>query len=346
MNRFEAVDALRLTALMLAAALPLASCSSDTGPVDGTRAYAHVEKFVSFGPRPPGSPARDTAAKYISDELRSYGLTPRDQKWSEKVEVYGKTAEYAFHNVWTEVPGRDPQNGPVLLLAAHYDTKLTGNHADETHNFDFVGAIDGGGASGVLLELARALSQRETPLVPNVWLAWFDGEECLEWNWKDEKSLFGSRYFAETMSKDKTLFPDGLAQRMKVMVLMDLIGDTQQKIDKDTRSMGKLLDIFLATAEEMGETDRMFEYESPMTDDHVPFKNRGVAVIDLIDFRWRTPAEWARVAQGVPGPATEYTAWWHTPLDTMDNVSADSLAFVGNLVWNALPRIEREFYGQ
>lgn len=345
MNGFRALDVplSRTSILGILAIVPLSltGCSGPKGPVDGTRAYAHVEKMVSFGPRPPGTPALNSAADYIGEQIQSLGLKPREQKWTEKVEVYGKPSELAFRNVWTEIPGKDPDNGPILLLAAHYDSKLCEGHPDPTHNFGFVGAIDGGGASGVLLELARVLKDRDN--VPNLWLVWFDGEEALEWNWTDDKAMFGSRHFAKTMSADKKLFPNGLAARMKAMVLMDLIGDRNQKIDKDTRSQSKLLEIFKIAADEMGESERMFEYESPMVDDHVPFKNRGVAVIDLIDFKWRTPAERMREVPNKPSEE-EYVAWWHTPLDTMDNVSADSLAFVGNLVHHALPAIEQQFY--
>jgi len=43
-------------------------------------------------------------------------------------------------------------------------------------------------------------------------------------------------------------------------------------------------------------------------------------------------------------PAASYFKVLRNPQDTMENVSADSLAFVGNLVWRALPHIEQKFY--
>jgi hypothetical protein len=42
----------------------------------------------------------------------------------------------------------------------------------------------------------------------------------------------------------------------------------------------------------------------------------------------------------MPAEGRKYTAWWHTAEDDMSNVSAESLDIVGNLVWQALPRIE------
>ena len=76
---------------------------------------------------------------------------------------------------------------------------------------------------------------------------------------------------------------------------------------------------------------------------------QGLKVIDLIDFRFRIPGDQPRTlprggTEPTP-PQGRYTAWWHTDKDTIDQVAPDSLAFVGNLVWRALPRIEQKFYG-
>jgi Zn-dependent M28 family amino/carboxypeptidase len=325
------------------------SCDGTDGPIDGQRAYAHAREIVSYGPRPPGSPALAKAGDYLVRQIRDLGLTPQEQTWQQSVEVYGKPVTLALRNVWTEVPGKDPENGPIVLLAAHYDSKLMQGHPDPAHNFEFVGALDGGATSGILLELARALHERkgkEGALAANVWIAWFDAEESLEYDWVNEKSLLGSRHFATTMAADKKRFPSGLSARLRVMVLLDLLGDHNWKIDRDTRSNAELADIFQAAAADLGLADRVFRYESPMYDDHVPFKDLGVSVIDLIDFRWRPPSEQAISAEqwkqrGVDAPAKgTYRAWWHTPDDKLDNVSADALAEVGNLVWHALPAID------
>jgi glutaminyl-peptide cyclotransferase len=256
--------------------------------------------------------------------------------------------------VWTEVPGKDPENGPIVLLAGHYDSKLTQGHPDPAHNFEFVGALDGGGTSGVLLELARALHDRKPgsdgAIDANVWIAWFDGEECLEFEWVNDKSLLGSRHFATTMAADKKRFPSGLSARLRAMVLLDLLGDVNFKIDKDTRSNAELADIFQAAAADLGIGKRVFVYESPMYDDHVPFKDLGVSVIDLIDFRWRAPSEWAISAEQwkqrniEKPPEGTYKPWWHTPDDKLDAVSADALGAVGNLVWHALPAIDKSVH--
>ena len=50
-------------------------------------------------------------------------------------------------------------------------------------------------------------------------------------------------------------------------------------------------------------------------DDHVAFLGRGYPAVDLIDFEY--------------GPQNAY---WHTPQDTMDKISEDSLLKSGKIV--------------
>ncbi len=341
MNGF-ATPARGFSTTLLLVASCLFSCNGSSGPFEGDRAYAHTAQIVGFGPRPAGSEALRKTADYIGEQLRTLGLTPREQTWEQEVTAYGKTRKLQLRNVWTEIPGKDPK-GPVLLIGAHYDSKICTGHPDPAHNFEFVGANDAAGSCGILLELARVLQTRDN--TPNIWLLWIDGEESQEFVWKGDTALLGSTHFVRTMSKDKNYFPNGFSERLKVMVLLDLLGDPNLKIDKDSKSDETLLEIFGKAAEQMGAEDKMFQYLSPMEDDHIPFKNFGVAPIDLIDFRWRYANDQARSGETAPAEGT-YTAWWHTEQDNLSNVSADSLGFVGNLVWHALPEIEKAFYSK
>lgn len=311
-----------------------AACGGYEGPVEGDRAFEKVEKLVSFGPRPAGSSALRSAASYIESEIKSLGLPARFQDFEDPEQAPG----VKFRNIWTEIPGKDPTAGPIILIGAHYDTKLAAGHSDPAHNFPFVGAIDGGGASGLLLELARVLRDRPNPIA-NLWLVWFDGEESIDWEWNDDRSLFGSRYFVRTMSADKILFPSNLGKRMRAMILMDLIGDRRIKLDRDGNSNKQLQDLFLEAAEKIGAQNKMYRFKSAFSDDHIPFRNAGVRVIDLIDFQYRTPSS---RSPDEPSDIARYVAWWHTAEDSLDKISPDSLEFVGDLVWTAIPMIEKD----
>ena len=54
---------------LLMAALVLSACGGSSGPVDGGKAYAHLQAMVGFGPRPFGSDALAKTADYIGGEL-------------------------------------------------------------------------------------------------------------------------------------------------------------------------------------------------------------------------------------------------------------------------------------
>jgi Zn-dependent M28 family amino/carboxypeptidase len=304
------------------------------GPVDGNRAMAHVAAMVALGPRPAGSAALLANRDYIKKHVASLGLKPETQDWTDPA------SGLRMHNVWTEIPGANPKSGPVLIFAAHFDTKICSGHEDQAHNFPFVGAIDGAGGSAVLLELAGHLGKRKN--VPNIWILWLDGEESIPWDWNKDNSraLHGSKYFVKTMSADKTRFPKGLKSRLKAFVLIDLIGSKNQKIDRDKASNGTLNDLFLEAATAMGEGDRMYESTSTMTDDHIPFKDAGIRVIDLIDFNYRAPDTSGNQQYTDP----RYEQWWHTAKDNLKAMDPKSLEFVGNLLWNALPLLEAKIY--
>ena len=320
-------------ALAAAAALLTAACGGSSGPVDGGKAYGHLQAFVGFGPRPFGSDALGRTADYIGGELQKLGVAMK------RHEVVHDKEKKTIRNLYAQIDGEDPQNGPILLIGAHYDTKLAEGHADAKCNFPFVGAIDGGGGPAVLIEVARALKARPQPPKCNVWLYWIDAEESIDWTWNDERALLGSKAFCAMLSKEKLL------SRVKAFVLIDLVGSKDWKIDRDGNSDTKLLDVFGAAAKAMGEDKRMYEFPSPADiqayrargvnwgtkDDHEVFKNYGVPSVLLIDFARRMPAE---------PKDPRFEQWWHTADDDLGAVDADALAFTGNLLLKALPDLE------
>lgn len=296
----------------------------------------YVEAMVKLNARPSGSASLLKCRDQIKAHLESIPLKVFEQEWWETDSVQKK--KIRMHNVWTEIPGDDPVNGPILMLCAHYDTKLCKGHpevAGEERNFEFVGAIDGAGGSAVLMELATHLAKRKND--PNIWILWVDGEESIPWTWNKDntQALHGSKHFVEVMSKDKKRFPKGLGARIKAFVLIDLIGSKNYKFDKDLASNSQLNAIFSKAAEQMGEQKRMNSNPSEMTDDHIPFRNQGVKVIDLIDFHFRQP-------KGARHP--DYQAWWHTAEDNLEAMDPAALAFTGNLIWTALPILEKEIF--
>lgn len=313
----------------------LTSCSSSagSGPVDGNKAMAHVKQLVACNPRPAGSPGLAKAADYLSAELKALGLNPQRDEFVHPQE------KITIRNVWAQIDGADPVAGPILVLGAHYDAKLAAGHKDEAHNFPFQGAIDGGGAPAVLLELARVLTKdpKYRPRV-NVWLYFIDGEESVDWEWNDAKALLGSKHFVKVMGEDQKLFPNGMRARMKAFVLLDLIGSRDFKIDRDTNSNDRLQNLFATAAGKMKAADRVYEFKSGITDDHNTFTNAGVPSVLLIDFEHRIPKHLQKRPNPTENP--RFHPWWHTAEDKIENMAPAALAFTGNLVLQAWPDLE------
>ena len=323
--------------------LLLAGCSGPKGPVDGGRANAHLQHLVGFGPRPFGSDALGKAADYITGELTKLGLKPQRQ------EVMHPTEKKLVRNLWVQIDGEDPAKGPILMFGAHYDTKLADGHSDAAHNFPFKGAIDGGGAPAVLLELARVLTQPEHKPKANVWLYWIDAEESLDWQWNDKRALLGSKEFCKMLAETKQL------ARVKAFVLLDLIGSKNWKIDRDGNSDAKLEDIFGRAAKAMGADELVYQYPTPqeiearrrqnqpwgITDDHMTFRGFGVPSVLLIDFDRRIPPQYQGLKAGQQGFVDpNFEQWWHTADDDLAATDPAALAFAGNLVMAAMPELQ------
>ena len=333
----------RLLAVTLAALLVPACGGGSKGPIDGARAMAHVQKFVGFGPRPFGSDALGKTADYIEAELKAMGLQLQRHEEMHKVE------QRLIRNLFVQIDGEDPKAGPVLVYAAHYDTKLTEGHSEASHNFPFVGAIDGGGGPAVLLEMARELKNRPNKPKVNIWLYWIDAEESLDFTWNDKRALLGSKAFC------KWLGENGSLKRLKAFVLLDLIGSKNFKIDRDGNSHSKLQEIFEAAGKAVGAPERVYEFPTAdelayykqrgvnwgTIDDHMTFSAYGVPSVLLIDFARRIPAHLQGLQDGQqPQVDPRFEQWWHTPDDDLAAMDPAALAFAGNLALAALPDLE------
>jgi glutaminyl-peptide cyclotransferase len=189
----------------------------------------------------------------------------------------------------------------VVLVSGHYDTKFF-------PNFRFVGANDGGSSTGLLLELARQLGRG--PREFTYWVAFFDGEEARE-TWTATDSLYGSRRMAVELYRAGRL--------PRAMIVVDMIGDRDLAIRREALSSPWLTDLIWETARRLGHGVHFLPETLPVEDDHAPFLRRGVPATLLIDFDYPP---------------------WHTADDTLDKVSARSLAIVGEVLLEALPAVE------
>ena len=199
----------------------------------------------------------------------------------------------AFVNLIATFPGKN--NAPSFLVCSHYDTKVF----DDVR---FVGANDGGSSTGVLLELARVLARRPD-LARKTELVFFDGEEAYE-SFSETDGLYGSRYFA------KDLAAQGKTKQFRGGVVLDMVGDRSLTITLPPDSPAEMARDIFAAADALNLRKYFTYFDRDIMDDHTPLNEAGIPTIDLIDFDF---------------------AAWHTPGDTMDKVSAESLRIVGTV---------------
>ncbi len=287
-----------MVAVALLALLGVAA-AGDARRVDGAAALRHVDRLVAIGPRVAGTPGGERARAYITGELKRLGVKT-DIRAFEADTPHGRMA---LANIVAVVPGR---RRDVILLGGHYDTKYF-------KEFRFVGANDGGSSAALLIELTRRLAA--TPREYTYWVVWFDGEEARV-AWTAADSLYGSRRLATELARDGRL--------PRAMILVDMIGDRDLGILRDTYSTPWLTNLLWAAAARLGHERHFLNTAMAVEDDHAPFLEAGVPAALLIDFDYPP---------------------WHTADDTLDKVSAQSLAIVGDVVLSALPAIERRLSG-
>jgi glutaminyl-peptide cyclotransferase len=305
---------MRLAARLSGAALLLAAaCLHAQQPAapafDGGRAYEHMRQMVAIGPRPAGSPGAAATRAYITKGLAAVGVKAEEQPFEADTPI----GRIKMVNLRATLPPTSPGAGTAgqgrIIVAGHYDTKLF-------REFRFVGANDGGSSTAFLIELARVLKARANP-VP-IELLFLDGEEATgEWLGKDH--TYGSRYYVEAARKAGTL------KSIRAMILVDMIGDRDLVIKRESYSTPWLTDIIWSAARRLGRPE-FSDVETTVEDDHLEFLEAGVPSVDIIDLEYYTRS--GEMA-------------WHSKDDTLENVAARSLQAVGDVLLAALPEIEK-----
>jgi Zn-dependent M28 family amino/carboxypeptidase len=217
-------------------------------------------------------------------------------------------------NFIVRLPGRKPG---VIVLGTHYETNYP------LRNINFVGANDGAATTGLLLaigdKLQAQIAQSKDHKIDgySVWLVFFDGEEAIQ-SWSRSDSTYGSRHLAAKWQRDGTL------NQIKAFMLADMIGDKDLDIQRESNSTQWLVALVGAAAKSFGYQKYFFQQDMPVEDDHLPFVERGVPSIDVIDLDY--------------GPNNSYH---HTAQDTLDKISARSLTIDGDVFLETIRLIDQ-----
>jgi hypothetical protein len=272
--------------VLAAVALTLAGCGGKSSQqaqaaglhadrFDRDRAFADLRHQVEMGPRP----ARSAAARELARWLRARLPHGRIEK---------------VRGGYENVVGRIGGPGKAIVVAAHYDTKdLPG----------FVGANDGAAGTAAVVELARALRAAPRPKgAPEIRFVLFDGEEATD----------DARPFEATGLRGSRAYAARHANELRALILLDFVAGRGMRIRREASSDPALWQQLREAARRAGAAGAFpAGTGAAITDDHVPFLNRGVPAIDLIQWPY---------------------ACWHEPCDDLGAVSQRSLDQTGETV--------------
>lgn len=308
---------LRSLALAGVVALAAGGCGDTAAPTrafDGNAAFAYAEQQVAFGPRVPGTDGHARMAAWLDSLLRTRADSVVSQRWTH-VTRGGDTLQLV--NLFASF---NPAASTRILFLAHWDTRPRSDGPAATpadSSKPVLGANDGASGVAVLLGIADALDS--VPPSIGVDLLFVDGEDYGDFFAEGRPDvLIGSRYYAANQLAPAPLYA----------VLFDMVGDRDLRISREGNSVigaPEVVDLVWKVAAEAGHAAVFVPFEgTTATDDHIELQRVGIRAIDLIDFSY--------------GPAN---GWWHSPEDTMDKISAQSLGIVGDVALRLVQEAER-----
>src|SRR5579871_751853 len=302
---------LLLPLFVLLAALPALAQKPATARFSGQAAYDLTKQYLDAAPhRWIGSPDHAKAEEFIKSHFAAEAA-----KGNFEVDSFSASTPAGLlpmRNFIVKYPGK--KDG-VIVLASHYETNYP------LKDTGFVGANDGAATSALLMEIGNYL-RAHPPEGYSVWLVFDDGEEAIR-SWSASDSLYGTRHLAARWSQNGTL------AKIKAFIVADMIADKDLNIDRDLNSTPALEDLLLQAAKNTGHSAYVFKNSTQVEDDHLPFKQRGVPVLDMIDIDY--------------GPHTSAMpdGYHHTPQDTIDKISTKSLQISGDLILEVIRLINQ-----
>jgi len=265
------------------------------GNFSAERAYDELVQLLDLGLRDSGTPGAKAAAEHIRQRLETQGVEAEIDAFEDRC----PKGDIIFRNVIGRIPGRGEG---IIVLGSHYDTKAGMGEG-------FEGANDSGSSTAVLIELGRLLAEGPR-LGPDVILAFFDGEECME-RYGPADGLHGSKRMVRQLQEE------GKIEEVQAMILLDMIGDRDLTVTIPRNVDPELVRRAFKAATEEGVRTQFSLYSFSVGDDHEPFLEAGIPAINLIDFHF--------------GSAPGRNDYWHTPEDTLDKISPESMGVVGRV---------------
>ena len=178
----------------------------------------------------PGSPGHQKTQDLVNQVLTKNGARIETDDFTATT----PRGPIAVHNIIGKFNVTADPRQSIFILAGHYDTLFKPG---------FIGANDGASSTGILLAFADALKDQKTKM--QIWLVWTDLEEALE-SFVGDDGLYGSRHLAQKLAAN------GTAPRIKGFFLLDMIGDKDLGVARETTSKAWLQDYIAQAAKQLG----------------------------------------------------------------------------------------------
>lgn len=283
-----------------------------TPQFDPDSAYQHIQTQVDFGPRVPGNESHIACGDWLAEKLKANGGKVIEQRGSVTA-FNGK--QLPLRNI---IASWQKEKKERILLFAHWDTRPFADQDETRMNEPIDGANDGGSGVGILLEIARHLSNAQT--THGVDIIFFDVEDYGQpsggvTQQSSDTWCLGSQYWARNIH-----VPDYNA---KYGILLDMCGAKDAKFYQEAISMNYAPHIVRKvwkTAHNLGYGNFFVEQSQYYVgiDDHT-IVNRELKIpsIDIIEYH---------------APTEGFHPSWHTHADNMDIIDRATLKAVGQTV--------------
>ena len=234
----------------------------------------HFSQLNSLSPHAPGSLNHKKVKDYIIASLKKSGADVRVQEFAYTNPYLGPQKGYNIIGVFKK-------GTTALAFASHWDTRPVADRefASSDSKKPVFGANDGNSSTAVLLALADTIGARKKH-TETIELYFFDAEDSGN---SADTFCIGSRYFVQHTPPS-----------IRFGILLDMIGDNDLNIYYEGfsyQSVPVLTKKVWDTARSLG---YMFFHQSvrhSIIDDHIPFLDKGIPFIDIIDFdypQWHT----------------------------------------------------------
>ena len=286
--------------------------AGNSNPFDGNGALAMTQQQCDFGPRVPGTSAHAKCADWLIQTLQASCDTVILQTGTVKT---ARSGNLGIKNIIGII---NPDAERRLLLLAHWDTRPWADNDPDPANHDkpVMGANDGASGVGVLLQLARQLKTDGTSIGVDILLV--DAED-MGVDDNEESWGLGTQYWIQHshVAGYKPLFG----------ILLDMVGAGDAIFPREYYSVqyaGGFGDMVwrLAQGSHFANVQG-----GAVTDDHIFINRAGIPCVDIIDLR--------------SDSNTGFCPVWHTISDTMDGISAATLADVGQTLLNVIADLEK-----